>query len=63
METLINKHIGMVNNGLKPYDAWTKILNQTQLKLVKAYPSKDIEFINQLILEIDFIQKQIINLK
>lgn len=63
METLINKHIGMVNNGLKSYDAWSKILNQTQLKLVKAYSSKDIEFINQLTLEIDFIQKQIINLK
>jgi hypothetical protein len=63
MEELIIKHIGLINRGFDEKSAWLKLLNQSQLEQVKAYNVKDYDLIKSIGSKIDFIQKQIINLK
>lgn len=63
MQNLIDSQIGLVNKGWTEFDAWVKVLNQTQLKQLKAYSSKDYDAVKKFSSEIDFIQKQITNIK
>ncbi len=62
METLINKNIGIQNDGLSELEAWLVMLKKTQIKLFNCYKKKKYELSEQLEFEIDFIQKQIIRL-
>jgi hypothetical protein len=62
METLINKNIGIQNEGLSEMDAWLIMLKKTQIKLFNAYKRKRYDLSEQFELQIDFIQKQIIRL-
>jgi hypothetical protein len=63
MEKLIIKHINLINRGLDEKSAWYKLLNQSQLEQLKAYRNKDYNLVKTIGSDIDFIQKQIINLK
>lgn len=63
MEHLINKSIGFQNRGFDELESWTKLLSESQKKLLKAYNTKNNELSELYQKEIDFIQKQIIRLK
>jgi hypothetical protein len=63
MEELIIKHIGLINRGFDEKSAWHKLLGQSQLERLKAYGNKDYNLVKAIGSDIDFIQKQIINLK
>lgn len=62
MENLINKNIGIQNEGLSELESWLVMLKKTQVKLFNSYKKKKYDLSEQLELEIDFIQKQIIRL-
>lgn len=62
MDNLINKNIGLQNNGMNEYDAWLIMLKKSQTKLFNSYKKKDNDVIDENQKIVDFIQKQLIRL-
>lgn len=46
METLINKNIGIQNDGLSELEAWLVMLKKTQIKLFNCYKKKNMNYLS-----------------
>lgn len=60
MENLINKNIGLQNQGYTELESWTIMLTGAQKRLLVAYKLNITAVSDVTKVEVDFIQKQII---